>query len=343
MAAVSLGDSITLTATYTNGLGEPVTPTTPRITILDPLGATEISLATPTATGTTGEYTYVFPVPPDGELGGWTARWTGTVNAVAVQNDETFTVVAAGGVAVGAGDCFPDIWADEYDMVALYDDVTDVVDAREALETASYLLYMLTGQRFQSVYQCRKDTYRYRRSLYRLKLATTPVDEVLSVVYLDPDTEVETAVSWKNRGGNEIRLRNTQSILSYRTANFVAEDSCWVEDTLLVVEYRVKPNLPAGANRQAMKLGRELYLNMQGLPCKLPDRITSINRQGVSWTVLDPLDFLEKGLTGLGSVDQWISGVNLRGYTQAIDPLIYAERIDTEVLNCGADCEGSGA
>lgn len=37
--------------------------------------------------------------------------------------------------------------------------------------------------------------------------------------------------------------------------------------------------------------------------CRLPERVTSVNRQGVSWTVIDPQDFLEQGRTGIYEID----------------------------------------
>lgn len=47
--------------------------------------------------------------------------------------------------------------------------------------------------------------------------------------------------------------------------------------------------------------------------CSLPERVTSITRQGVSMVVIDPFDFLEEGRTGLYVVDQWINSVNPAG------------------------------
>ena len=44
--------------------------------------------------------------------------------------------------------------------------------------------------------------------------------------------------------------------------------------------------------------------------CLLPDRVTSISRQGVSFTILDPQNFLKEGRTGLYNVDLFIKSVN---------------------------------
>lgn len=47
--------------------------------------------------------------------------------------------------------------------------------------------------------------------------------------------------------------------------------------------------------------------------CKLPQRVQSISRQGVSMTLLDPAEFVDQGKTGLPLVDTWIKAVNPSG------------------------------
>lgn len=43
--------------------------------------------------------------------------------------------------------------------------------------------------------------------------------------------------------------------------------------------------------------------------CQLPERVTSVVREGISWTLIDPQDFLENGRTGLYFVDLVIKAV----------------------------------
>lgn len=50
--------------------------------------------------------------------------------------------------------------------------------------------------------------------------------------------------------------------------------------------------------------------------CRLPKRVQRITREGVTLDFLDPMSFLDEGLTGLPEVDVWIRSVNpdrLRG------------------------------
>lgn len=48
--------------------------------------------------------------------------------------------------------------------------------------------------------------------------------------------------------------------------------------------------------------------------CSLPSRVTSITRQGVSMVMLDPMNFLDNGRTGLYAVDLFLSTVNPGGF-----------------------------
>lgn len=50
-----------------------------------------------------------------------------------------------------------------------------------------------------------------------------------------------------------------------------------------------------------------------GQPCQLPSRATNISRQGVSISMVDINDVLERGLTGVWQVDQLIMMINPHG------------------------------
>lgn len=234
-------------------------------------------------------------------------------------------------------DCYPDLWADPVEFAA-DKGIDDVEDAQQALEEASWLLWSLTGYRFTSKYQGRKDTYRSRHNLWKFKLAHGPVDAIFTVKRIDPDDDsVTTLTNWVDLRGGEIRLKDGSFALDFRRASFVNGAGPCHDDSLLEVQYRIRPNLPPGAARAARKLGYELYLSNTGSACQLPDRVTTVTRQGITWTVLDPMDFLKEKLTGLGSVDQWISAANNRGYAGITDPLVWLELIESEVIGCGEE------
>lgn len=73
---------------------------------------------------------------------------------------------------------------------------------------------------------------------------------------------------------------------------------------------------PVGGRNAVVELAVELARassTSPDRPCRLPQRLTSVTRQGISWAALDPLDFLEKGLTGISSIDAWTRSVNPHG------------------------------
>lgn len=63
----------------------------------------------------------------------------------------------------------------------------------------------------------------------------------------------------------------------------------------------------------AAEFGRDAAGDNTDQECRLPARLRSVNRQGLSFDVVDSLDFLDKGLTGLVHVDLWIRSVNPSG------------------------------
>lgn len=69
---------------------------------------------------------------------------------------------------------------------------------------------------------------------------------------------------------------------------------------------------PAGGARAVTILAVELA-RWGTTGCRLPERVQTISREGVSFTMIDPLDFLDAGRTGLVEVDRWLAMVNPGG------------------------------
>jgi len=73
-----------------------------------------------------------------------------------------------------------------------------------------------------------------------------------------------------------------------------------------------------------------------GQKCSLPERISNISRQGVSWTVVDGQDFYDKGRTGIDRVDRWLVPVTLTLGGTIIDPLV-SHRLRSVRGECGLE------
>lgn len=79
----------------------------------------------------------------------------------------------------------------------------------------------------------------------------------------------------------------------------------------VTVAYRWGSAPPALGVRCCVVFALELAKAITGdKSCALPKRVTSVTRQGVSMTMIDPQTFLKNGKVGLTEVDLWLSAVN---------------------------------
>lgn len=107
------------------------------------------------------------------------------------------------------------------------------------------------------------------------------------------------------------------------------DGSCWPSgdgcaEAPIVVAYTAGIAPPPGTSLAMGELACELARAFRGEPCRLPSRVTSLVRQGVSMDFGDPAVFLGEGLLGLPLCDTWIRSGNrnkLPGRSAVLDPL----------------------
>lgn len=83
-----------------------------------------------------------------------------------------------------------------------------------------------------------------------------------------------------------------------------------------VVTYRHGLQPPPGGRAACVELAVEFGRAASDDPdraCRLPERVQSVTRQGITFDALDDMEFLSQGLTGIYSVDVWIRSVNPYG------------------------------
>jgi hypothetical protein len=228
-----------------------------------------------------------------------------------------------------------ELWADPVKFIEQTDHTYETVtedDVELAIAEATWALWSLSHYRYHG-YQCWQEDYALHSGQTRLELAQWPVDEVLSVSGIPDCTSGaggDALAGWCYIGKGEIAL----------PAGYIPSSACPPSAGHVRVRYRTAPNVPFGTERAVMRLADEYLKAMYGQPgCKLPERITSVTRQGVSWTVLDPLDFMQKGLTGIGTIDHWLSVANGRGPAHMTDPLLRGRVMSSKQLGCGEECE----
>jgi hypothetical protein len=233
-----------------------------------------------------------------------------------------------------------EVWVDP-DLLDTDDDEL----AEQAAIDATWALWMLTGERFHGA-QCWVEDYRPIHGYCNIKLRRFPVTEVVAVsrvdvcdTTIDPADVGELVSSWCFNGDDEVRVCCNGS---GGGGNFFGMGGCGcpsgTTNSVVRVHYKVGNNLPPGAPAQAKRLAEEYVRASSGQTCSLPERVTSINRQGVSWTILDPQDFLKDGLTGIGPIDAWLAQVGLRSrWTTLTDPLRSVPRVSSTLVGCGDD------
>ena len=155
-------------------------------------------------------------------------------------------------------------------------------------------------------------------------------------------------------GGQEVtgwEVENRSSIRLPRTCNsWIWSSSGWswtgygsLHDALypkkcgpLIVEYTYGSPPPEQIEKAIESLTCELDKAYSGDwgSCRLPERVTSISRQGMDMTILDPQDFLENGKTGIVEVDLAISIFN-RGKAKRRARVYSADYLPARRLSSG--------
>jgi hypothetical protein len=200
----------------------------------------------------------------------------------------------------------------------LYD--PDAEDAKDAVQSASYILWALTGRKYSGVHQVTEtycqDSRRYGAEVvpallhgdvyntcgtcggcgHILRLRGAPVLNVLSVAAMDAPVALSS-----------IEVVDDIGIAA-------ATGTCWGGCGDVTVTYQYGSLPPAAGVAAATELANQLlWSKTDDDRCALPARVTSVSRQGMSWTLLDPQDFLAEGRTGIYQVDLFIKAVNPDG------------------------------
>lgn len=202
------------------------------------------------------------------------------------------------------------------------------VDAQDAIQAASFLLFQLSGQKYTGLqriteqYVCedtgapvgckwdpghrgywnpRIDGYTYvmgprERSITflpgkRIRLRYKPVHHVEEILISDV----------------------AQDLANYSVLNgsVVSRDGSWPLCAGMTITYDFGTNPPALGRIAARRLANELILLADGSEhCALPSNVTTVTRQGLTITMFDPQDFLNKGQTGIYEVDMFIAASN---------------------------------
>lgn len=196
--------------------------------------------------------------------------------------------------------------------------------AASAAESASWILYKLTAEKYAGV---RTVTGWYGLQSAECGVCLSTVDTIRTSHYHEL---IGLGVEQTNTTNSGIRLRGrpvrqiisvvdhegvTSPSSSYRLVNNAIlmrnDDTCWDLARGVTVTYSYGTLPPELGRRAAIKLANELVnLVDDTSACALPDRVTSVTRQGVSYTVLDPQEYIKDGRTGIYEIDLFLHAAN---------------------------------
>lgn len=189
----------------------------------------------------------------------------------------------------------------------------------EAIEDASLVLFYLTGKQFAGTCEatirpgCHEQCVCGCCTPKQVNLGLWPITDLISVRYQGTtytgselyDTFHINDWHYLARNDGEPFLNGNQWALSGGTHDNLSPDGYVFEAT---IEYGLKiPNLLKRATRD---LACQFVAVCCDKPCKLPERVTSVSRVGVSFDVANVTDLLTQGRTGLYTVDLAIQTFN---------------------------------
>lgn len=80
------------------------------------------------------------------------------------------------------------------------------------------------------------------------------------------------------------------------------------------ITYQKGLTVPIGGTRAVAALAAEVVKSCTASPCRLPARVQEITRQGERIQLINDVEFLKSGLTGIPEVDGWVTAVNPFGH-----------------------------
>lgn len=202
--------------------------------------------------------------------------------------------------------------------------LSDMGLAQDAVDYSNYVLWSLTGRRYSAV-TVTTESYDTRHTL----LAGRDIRPVLrdGSFYNDSFSTCRSCVCSGCGVRHRMRLRGypVQHIIDVWVSGCRLErdDYAVIDNSVLglwnpracnaacvTVEYSYGTGVPPGGKLAAVRLATELIAARQGEQCQLPERVTSVSRQGMSWTLLDPQEFLKDSRTGIYEIDLLLQALN---------------------------------
>lgn len=208
--------------------------------------------------------------------------------------------------------------------------VTTPIPSPELTLAAGRILEALSGWRWTWPPRRVIDVYRVPFQTRTIKLAGRPVSAVHAVK--GPTGEVIDPAQYQLNNGTQIWFLQPQDYWWPGGLFDIAAPPPWFNMSWyglreapgardITVDYTYGSPPAIDWQRAVNQLAQQFALaEACDAGCRLPERVTSVAREGISYTLIDPQEFLNEGRTGLYFVDLVLAAYGGRGRTSVITP-----------------------
>jgi hypothetical protein len=191
--------------------------------------------------------------------------------------------------------------------------VSSPVPPPDLTTAAARIISNLLGRRWTWPRRRVVDVYRVPYGTRFIRLWGSPVSAVNSVA--GPTGEIIDPSKWQLNNGNQLWFLEPQDWWFPGGYWDIAAPPPWMNMSWvgrwgpqnardISVDYLYGSPPPIDVQRAVNQLALQFAFAEACSPeCKLPERVQNVSREGVSWTLIDPQDFLDRGRTGLYYVD----------------------------------------
>jgi hypothetical protein len=205
--------------------------------------------------------------------------------------------------------------------------------ADDACQMASNILWAMSGRKYNGVttvterYITSINAFRYQGAsaknffphMIHGSVYNVPSEDWNDSGYESDGTSSLSRIRLRGKNVLEVHL-----VRSMYNGQIVEQDAYYVSNHSTLIAYKGTPwppgNIevtytygmrpPTAGRMAARRFAIELIKLWEGDDCALPDRVTSVSRQGVSYTILDNQDFLENMRIGIYDIDLFLKTAN---------------------------------
>lgn len=306
MQTLDVGEVAPIATTWWDADGDPAEPSAIDLTITNPNG-TVLSLTkadmdgseSVAGSGVDDVWTYLLVCDTAGL---WRVTALGTVNDSPVTQSSTLLVGAGG----QPGPCEP--WATWEEVVACTTADLDALDsaAREsAIDQASAILFDLTGRVYPGICETTRSLCYGCARCYPSCCSCEPVHGI----DLGPAWPVwgawDVVVDGETLGVDAYRVIDRRWLTRIDGQSWPSGADVEEADSFRAT-WAYGRAVPPGGRKAAATFAAQIALACSGRACELPQRVTQVQREGVSYTILDSMNMIQEGRTGLPMVDLWV-------------------------------------